>query len=223
MFTDVLQVLNRFEIDEDLGRNNNVKGNLKKNLEFWVFLGASSFILNVIKFGYRLPFWDVPPAYYSKNNASALKNIDFVENSITELLKSERIKQLSYKPHVVNPLSVSVQPNGKKRLILDLRYVNHFIKKLRIKYDDWKIASLMFRKNGYMFSFDLKEWLSSRRDLPTTSNILRFFMGVSRGDAVLRFHSSSFWPFCSSLYLLQRYSALWLDGGGLTVFTSRYF
>lgn len=155
-FTDVLQVLNRFEIDEDLGRNYNVKGNLKKNLEFWVFLAASSFILNVIKFGYRLPFWDVPPAYYSKNNASALKNIDFVENSITELLESERIKQLSYKPHVVNPLSVSVQPNGKKRLILDLRYVNHFIKKLRIKYDDWKIASLMFRKNGYMFSFDLK-------------------------------------------------------------------
>ena len=95
-FTDVLQVLNRFEIDEDLGRNYNVKGNLKKNLEFWVFLGASSFILNVIKFGYRLPFWDVPPAYYSKNNASALKNIDFVENSITELLESERIKQLSY-------------------------------------------------------------------------------------------------------------------------------
>lgn len=155
-FTDVLQVLNRFEIDEDLRRNYNVKGNLKKNLEFWVFLGASSFILKVIKFGYRLPFWDVPPAYYSKNNASALKNIDFVENSITELLESERIKQLSYKPHVVNPLSVSVQPNGKKRLILDLRYVNHFIKKLRIKYDDWKIASLMFRKNGYMFSFDLK-------------------------------------------------------------------
>ena len=28
--------------------------------------------------------------------------------------------------------------------------------KLRIKYDDWKITSLMFRKNGYMFSFDLK-------------------------------------------------------------------
>lgn len=53
-------------------------------------------------------------------------------------------------------MSVSIQPNGKKRLILDLRYVNHFINKLRIKYDDWKIASLMFHKNGYMFSFDLK-------------------------------------------------------------------
>jgi len=103
-----------------------------------------------------LPFWDVPPAYCSKNNLSAFKNFEFVECSITELLESERIKQVSYKPVVLNPLSVSVQPNGKKRLILDLRYVNPFTKKLRIKYDDWKIASLMFHKNGYMFSFDLK-------------------------------------------------------------------
>ena len=48
-------------------------------------------------------------------------------------------------------LPIGRSPNGKKRLILDLRYVNHFIMKLRIKYDDWKIASLMFRKNGYVF------------------------------------------------------------------------
>ena len=92
-----------------------MKGNLKENLVFWEFLGASSFILNVIKFGYRLPFWDVPPAYYSKNNLSAFN--EFVESSIAELLESERIKQVS----VLNSLSVSVQPNGKKRLILDLR------------------------------------------------------------------------------------------------------
>ena len=30
-------------------------------------------------------------------------------------------------PHVVNLLSVSIQSSGKKRLILDLRHVNHFI------------------------------------------------------------------------------------------------
>lgn len=96
-FTDVLQVLNGFEVDENVGQNKNVKGNLKKNLEFGGFIGASSFILNVIKFGYRLPFWDVPPAHYSKNNASALKNFESVESSITELLESERIKQVSYR------------------------------------------------------------------------------------------------------------------------------
>ena len=72
-FTNVPQVLNGFEIDENLRQNRNVKGNLKETLEFWEFLGASSFILHVIKFVYRLRFWDVPPTYYSKNNLSALK------------------------------------------------------------------------------------------------------------------------------------------------------
>jgi len=128
-FPDVLQVPNSFEIDKNIGQNKNVKGILKENLEFWEFLRASSFIWNVIKFGYRLLFWDVPPAYKSKNNLSAFKNFEFVESSIAELLKSEGIKQVS----VLNPLSVSVQPYGKKRLILDLRYGNRFIKKLSIK------------------------------------------------------------------------------------------
>ena len=54
----IMKHLNSFEMDENIGQNKNVKGNLKENLEYWEFIGASSFILNVIKFGYRLPFWD---------------------------------------------------------------------------------------------------------------------------------------------------------------------
>ena len=36
-------------------------------------------------------------------------------------------------PRVVNPLSVSVRANGKKRLVLDLRYVNKFFGKMHVK------------------------------------------------------------------------------------------
>ena len=43
-------------------------------------------------------------------------------------------------PRVVNPLSVSVQANGKKRLVLDLRYVDKFLGKMHVKYKDWKTA-----------------------------------------------------------------------------------
>ena len=57
---------------------------------------------------------------------------------------------------MVNPLSVSVQPNGKKRLILDLRYVNKHLIKQRVKYEDWKIALSYFQKRALMISFDLK-------------------------------------------------------------------
>ena len=59
-------------------------------------------------------------------------------------------------PRVVNPLSVSFQANGKKRLILDLRYVNKFLRKVHVKYYDWKTALSYFSRGAYMFSFDLK-------------------------------------------------------------------
>ena len=47
-------------------------------------------------------------------------------------------------PRVVNPLSVSVQANGNRRLILDLRYVNKFLRKMHGKYEDWKTAMSYF-------------------------------------------------------------------------------
>ena len=57
---------------------------------------------------------------------------------------------------MVNPLSVSVQANGKKRLILDLRYVNKFLRKVHVKYEDWKTAMSYFSRGAYNLSFHLK-------------------------------------------------------------------
>ena len=57
---------------------------------------------------------------------------------------------------MVNPLSVSVQPSGKKRLILDLRCVNKHIIKQRVKYEDWRIGLSYFQNGAFMISFDLK-------------------------------------------------------------------
>ena len=53
-------------------------------------------------------------------------------------------------------MSVSVQANGKKRLILDLRYVNKFLRKVHVKYEDWKTAMSYFSRGAYKFSFHLK-------------------------------------------------------------------
>ena len=55
----------------------------------------------------------------------------------------------------VNPLSVSVQATGKKRLILDLIYVNKCLRKMRVKYEDWKTALSYFMKEAFMLSFGL--------------------------------------------------------------------
>ena len=46
---------------------------------------------------------------------------------------------------------------GKKRLILDLRYINEHLYKEKIKFDDWKcFENYLEHTDGYVFKFDLK-------------------------------------------------------------------
>ena len=70
-------------------------------------LEAPPFVLDIIKKGYQIPFKSEPPPSYDKNNASAIRNSKFVENSIKELLVDGRIRETKTRPHNVNPLSVS--------------------------------------------------------------------------------------------------------------------
>ena len=54
----------------------NVKGNLRRNFEFWKHIGAPSFILNVIHRGYLLPFIRFPEPAVFKNNRSSLSHAE---------------------------------------------------------------------------------------------------------------------------------------------------
>ena len=68
---------------------------------------ANDFIMNVIYFGYRIPFDTLPTLIILKNNMSSLKHAHFVEKSITELLDKHCITEVTH-PFIVNPLTVSV-------------------------------------------------------------------------------------------------------------------
>ena len=60
-------------------------------------------------------------------------------------------------PRIVNPLSVSIDSSCKKRLILDLRYVNMYLYKDKINFDDWKCFENYLQANkDCLFKFDLK-------------------------------------------------------------------
>ena len=66
------------------------------------------------------------------------------------------IEGIIEKPFIINPLTVTVQSSGKKRLILDLRHVNKFIYKQKFKCEDVKTAMQLLDKDFFMFKFDLK-------------------------------------------------------------------
>ncbi|KAK3086454.1 hypothetical protein FSP39_018665 [Pinctada imbricata] len=79
----------------------------------------------------------------------------FVRDAIRDLLNKGLAVECSIRPHVVNPLTVSVQSNGKKRLILDLRHVNKHLWKSTIKFEDIRTAMQFIQKGHFCFKFDL--------------------------------------------------------------------
>ena len=85
-----------------------------------------------------------------------MEDASFVESAISELVGNCSVVEVPFVPHVVNPLSVSIQSSGKKRLILDLRHVNQSIWKQKFKCEDWRVLLSYVNKGDFLFSFDLK-------------------------------------------------------------------
>ena len=112
--------------------------------------------MEVIGEGYRIPFYKSPPSVFLNNNRSARDHKDFVTKAVMELLNTGRVREVETPPYVVNPLSVSSK-NGKERLILDLRHVNQYVFKQKIKFDDWKTMEQFLTEGGYVFNFDIKQ------------------------------------------------------------------
>ena len=56
---------------------------------------------------------------------------------------------------MINPLSVSSN-KGKRRLILDLIYINNHLEKRKVKFEDWKVFQNYLISENFLFKFDLK-------------------------------------------------------------------
>ena len=97
----------------------------------------------------------LPPHTFA-NQQGALRHRDFVTGENADLLARGFIIQTDRPPPVVIPLNV-VEHNSKLRLILDLVYVNRFIKKegLKFKYEGIKLTSLYFTPDDCMIAVDL--------------------------------------------------------------------
>ena len=57
---------------------------------------------------------------------------------------------------VCSPLSVVTNGVGKKQLVVNLQHVNGFLWKQKFKYEDLRVAMMLFEQGEWMCSFDLK-------------------------------------------------------------------
>ena len=146
-----------WEVEQGEAQVVDVQGRLKKCLSFWENeLDPAPWIISCIREGYKLPLRSLPDKFSMPNQHSALNHREFVTQALEELERNRCIIRTQEPPHVCSPLSVASNRQGKLRLVLNLRYLNKFLWVDKFKYEDMCTAMLMFQKNDYLFSFDLK-------------------------------------------------------------------
>ena len=64
-----------------------------------------------------------------------INNASFVESAIAELVHTHAVVEMPFIPHVINPLSVSIQSSGKKRLMF--------------RCEDWRVLLSYVNKGDY--------------------------------------------------------------------------
>ena len=152
-------MVNKEIFDHENSKKSNIslKDNLNRIIVYWQNTLMANKSVSHIENGYKILFFEKPEKAHLPDNKLSLKNEKFVLDSISEMLKIGSIKEVKAPPKVINPLSVSENLAGKKRLILDLRYINEHLYKDKIKFDDRKcFENNLEYTDGYAFKFDLK-------------------------------------------------------------------
>ena len=97
------------------------------------------------------PLVSQPTTFMSKNQLSAVQDTEFVDECIDQLLNSACIKELREAPYICSPFSVVESVSGKKGLVINLRHLNKFLFKRKFKYEDLRVAMLLFQKGDFLF------------------------------------------------------------------------
>ena len=184
-----------------------IEGRLRERLDFWRAMGASRCIINILESGFRLPLESMPGKRIFNNHGSCSEHKEFVTRAVADLVKQGCAVEMAQEDIVVcSPLGV--HDNGRKlRLILDMRYVNNHLARLKFKMDDIKTAMQIYKKNDYLITFDLKSGYHHVSIHKEHWPLLAFkWKGVTYAFTVLPFGcSASPWCFTKVTRVLVKY------------------
>ena len=159
-----------------------VKGRLREHNAFWEDIGASKWVLDVLRDGYSLPFMSLPQKTFFNNHGSIAEDQEFVCQEVAKLLASGAVTEVGREDLMVcNPL-----------LIVDLCYVNQHLRSHKFKYEDIRTVADLFCKGDWFFKFDYKSGYHHIEILPQHCQFLGFslFFGGK-----LRFFQFTVLPF----------------------------
>ena len=115
-----------------------------------------------------------PQAVCFKNRISVSMHEEFVDKSIQDLLKTGAIKPWTANEPmiVISGLGVALERTGKKRLILDARYINMFDRYESFSYENLADVPHYLQQQDYIMLTDLKAGYHQVRMHPNTHKFL---------------------------------------------------
>ena len=124
-----------------------VKGKLREHLAFWKNIGASKWVLDVLRDGYSLPFMSLLQEAFFNNHGSIAEEQEFVCHVVATLLAPGAMTEVRREDLMVcNPLGVVKNSTCKAQLIVDLGYVNLPPRSHKFKYEDIRTAADLLLK-----------------------------------------------------------------------------
>ena len=118
--------------------------------------GASDYVLDTVREGYKLVFVDnvFPPSDYRENNSSALMQNDFLFEELLRLESLGCLRRVQSRPHIVNPCSVVF--SRKLCCVLDAsQHLNKFCVRRRTSLADLSRLPDLLREGDFMTVNDL--------------------------------------------------------------------
>ena len=118
------------------------------------------------------------------NNASAIssENKDWVKQTILEYEEWGFVKRVKNVPKCVLPLQVSVDPDGKRRLIHDESPLNKFVSKKKFKMDGWEVIFDYSADAQAGIKFDMKKYYHQMEIAQEEQTYFGFTFVMEDGD-----------------------------------------
>ena len=153
-----------------------VPGNISNCLDNWKMLTSNIFCLDIVK-GVKIPFEDLPtqdrvPAPYRLSQEEA-RGLDF---ELEQFRIKNIIELVIFEPgQIISNLFVREKPNGRYRVILDLKRLNR-----NVVYEHFKMTSLnsaleMVTPTSWMASVDLRDAFYTVPVRDSHKKYLRFY------------------------------------------------
>ena len=153
----IIQSLSEVAALVSLGDTNiAVPGRILGKLSAYEEAGASDYVLDTVREGYKLVFIDnkFPPPDFKDNNKSALCQNEFLYDELLRLERLGCLRRVKSRPHIVNPCSVVF--SRKLRCVLDAsQHLNKFCVRRRTSLADLSRLPDLIREGDYMTVNDL--------------------------------------------------------------------